>query len=81
MSILVTEWCKQEGLIRKDEKWYNVKWNSGKVVEKGSKKVLWDFQFKSRKENTRRRPDVIIEDMAKKCIYGLLIWHVQWNAT
>ena len=69
LSIIITEWCKKEGLMSEQQKWYKVEWCRGKVVEGNGKKVLWDFEFKARKRNIHRRPDVIIEDNEKKEIF------------
>ena len=69
LSVIITEWCKKEGLMDEQEKWYKVEWYRGKVVEGKGKKVLWDFEFVARKKNIHRRPDVIIEDEVKKEIF------------
>ena len=69
LSIIITEWCKKEGLMSNEEKWYKVEWYRGKVIEGNGKKVLWDFEFRARKRNIHRRPDVIIEDKNKKEVY------------
>ena len=69
LSIIITEWCKREGLMPDQQKWYQVEWHRGKVVEGNGKKVLWDFEFKARKKNIHRRPDVVIEDNEKKEIF------------
>ena len=69
LSVFTAEWCKYNGIIEKDIKWYKMEWKTGQVIEKNGIKVLWDFQFSSRKKNQSRRPDLIIEDNNQKLIY------------
>ena len=69
LSIFAVEWCKMNGLIDENERWYNVTWKTGQVIEGNGKKVLWDFEFSARKTNSARRPDLIIEENDEKKIW------------
>ena len=71
LSVFAVEWCKYKGVIEADINWYKKEWKTGEVIEKNGIKVLWDFQFSSRKKNQARRPDLIIEDNNQKLIYIL----------
>ena len=51
LSIFAIEWCKVNGLIDENERWYNFNWKTGQVIEGKGKKVLWDFEFAARKTN------------------------------
>ena len=66
LSIMITAWCKKEGLMSEEEKWYKINWYRGKVLEGNGRKVIWDFEFKARKNNIHRRPDAILENAKKK---------------
>ena len=63
---MITAWCKKEGLMSEEEKWYKINWYRGKVLEGNGRKVIWDFEFKARKTNIHRRPDAVLENTEKK---------------
>ena len=63
------EWAKKEKILKEEEKWYNTSWASGTVLESGGKKLIWDFEFKMRREPTARRPDLALEDADSKRIW------------
>lgn len=69
LMVMVTEWCKDLDLIEKDIKWWEQSWEKGKVLENEKAKMVWDFEFKTRKKTKARRPDVILEDKEFKEIY------------
>ena len=69
LMVLVTEWCKDLDLLEKDVKWWEQVWEKGKVLENGRAKMVWDFEFKTRKKTRARRPDVILEDKEMKNIF------------
>ena len=46
---------QEQGLIAKDELWYNVTWDQRAVVENESVKMSWDFGYHMRKETAARR--------------------------
>ena len=46
LMTLVVEWAKKEKILKEEEKWYNTAWMSGMVLERGGKKLIWDFEFK-----------------------------------
>ena len=49
-------------------KWYETKWERGKVIEKNGKKLLWDWEHRMRTNCTARRPDLTLEDTEKRTI-------------
>ena len=69
LMILAVEWAKKEKILKEEEKWYNTSWTSGTVLERGGKKLIWDFEFKMRRETTARRPDLVLEDADSKRIW------------
>ena len=44
------------------------KWEKGKVLENGGKKLHWDWEHTMRMNSTARRPDLTLEDEEKKTI-------------
>ena len=66
--VLAIAWGKENKLIEEKVKWYEEKWENGHILEAQSKKIIWDFQFKLRKTNKARRPDLILEDQKGKVI-------------
>ena len=69
LMVLAVEWAKITKLVPDDTKWYMTSWGMGKVLENKDYKLLWDFEFKTRKTTTSRRPDLILEDNREKSIY------------
>ena len=69
LLVMVSEWGKDYGLIEKDTKWWELSWEKGKVLENDRAKIVWDFEFKTRKKTRARRPDVILEDKEVKNIF------------
>ena len=69
LKVLAVEWCKQEGLLPEDTKWFKERWEKGKVIEGNGKKLLWDWEHRMRTNCTARRPDLTLEDNAKKKIF------------
>ena len=49
-------------------KWYAEKWEKGKVLESGGKRLYWDWEHRMRMNCTVRRPDLTLEDEEKKTI-------------
>ena len=56
------------GIIPKGTKWYVKKWEKGKVLENGGKRLYWDWEHRMRTNCTVRRPDLTLEDEEKKTI-------------
>ena len=69
LMVFAVEWAKHKGLIPENARWYKEKWKSGEVYENNEYKMIWDFQFKLKKTEKARRPDLILEDHAEKNIY------------
>ena len=67
----MTEWCKWVGLLEKDVKWYMLSWKKGTVLENKRAKMIWDFEFRTRKTTRARRPDVVLEDKELMRLYIL----------
>ena len=68
LKVLMTAWCKEQELMVQDEPWYKVKWSQGTVIENDKVKMIWDFEYRMRKESTARRPDVTIEHKDRRLI-------------
>ena len=68
LNILMTVWCKEQGLIPQDELWYKVKQDQGAVLENESVKMSMYYGYHMRKETHTRRPDATIEYKEKKLI-------------
>ena len=45
------------------------KWEKGKVIERGGKKLMWDWEYRMRTTCTARLPDLILEDNEMNEIY------------
>lgn len=43
----------------------------GEVKENDRSKLIWDFEYKTRKQNTARRPDLTPEDKVEKQIWSV----------
>ena len=56
------------GIMPEGTKWYAEKWEKGKVLENGVKRLYWDWQHRMRMNCTARRPDPTLEDEEKKTI-------------
>ena len=68
LSVFAFELGRRNGLIT-EERWYRFKWEENKILENDEWKILWDFQFRARKENVNRRPDLVVENKKKKKIW------------
>jgi hypothetical protein len=68
LKILMTAWCKENGLMPEDTPWYKVQWVQGAVLENELVKMSWDFTYCMRRTTTARRPDITIEYKEKKRI-------------
>ena len=68
LMVFAVEWAKHKGLIPENARWYKENWKSGEVYENNEYKMIWDFQFKLKKTEKARRPDLILEDHAEKNI-------------
>ena len=69
LMVFATEWAKILELLDKNVKWYEQSWERGKVLENEKAKLLWDFEFRTRKKTRARRPDLILEDKEVKQIF------------
>ena len=71
LMVLAVAWAKKNQILPEDAVWYKIAWEKGTVLEKNGMKLVWDFEFKLRKTNAARRPDLILEDMKEKKIWML----------
>jgi len=69
LMVMAVEWGKEKGLIEEKEKWYELSWKKGTMVENDKAKIVWDFEFKTRKKTRARRPDLILEDKVARKIF------------
>ena len=58
----------ENGLLPEGTKWYEIKWEHGKVIEKNCKKLFWGWEHRMRTNCTARRPDLTLEDTVKRTI-------------
>ena len=68
LMIMAVAWAKEYELVSGNMVWYKERWERGTVLENKGGKLLWDFEFHLRKTTTTRRPDLTLEDKAKKKI-------------
>ena len=68
LKVLAVKWAMKKGLIPEGTKWYAEKWEKGKVIENGGKKLYWDWEHRMRTNCTARRPDLTLEDDDTKTI-------------
>ena len=66
LMVLAVEWGKQEGILNKETNWYDSTWERGTVLEKGNRRLRWDYEFRTRKPTTHRRPDLLLEYLDEK---------------
>ena len=50
LMVFAKEWAKISKLLDKNVKWYEHSWEKGKVLENEKAKLLWDFEFRTRKK-------------------------------
>ena len=74
LKIMAVEWGKK-GLLPEKTRWYNERWEKGRVIERDVKKILWDCEHKIRTHCKARRPDLTLEEERKKVISW--IWRAQ----
>ena len=60
---------KEYKLVGGDMVWYKERWELGTVLENKKGKLVWDFELNLCKTTTARRPDLTLEDKAKKKIW------------
>ena len=58
LKVLAVKWDVENGLLPEDTKWYATNWERGKVIEKGGKKLFWDWEHPMRTDCIARRPDL-----------------------
>ena len=68
LKVLAVKWAVENGLLPEDTKWYTMKWERGKVIEKEGKKFYWYWEHPVRTECIVRRPDFTLEDTSNKTI-------------
>ena len=68
LKVLAVKWAMENGLLPEGTKWYEIKWERGKVFENNGKKLLWDWEHRMRTNCTERRPDLMLEDTVKRTI-------------
>ena len=66
LMIMVFAWAKEYGLVSCDMVWYKERWERETVLENEKGKLVWDFEFHLRKTTMVRRPELTLEDKAKK---------------
>ena len=69
LMVMATVWGIGKGLLDEKTKWYQLTWPKGTVLENENGKIIWDFEFKTRKKTRARRPDLILEDRKNKKIF------------
>ena len=69
LKILAVQWCSKNGLLLEGTKRYMDKWEKGKVIERGGKKLLWNWEYRIRKICIARRPGLTLTDNEKNEIY------------
>ena len=67
--ILAMSWTKKFKFVEKDLKWYKQKWCREYILENDHAKLVWDFEYNSRKTTTSRRPDLTLEDKEKEILW------------
>ena len=66
LMVFSVEWGKKEALLEENAVWYKITWQKGTVLEKQGKKLIWDFEYRTRMTTSARRPDVTLEDVDEK---------------
>ena len=66
--VFAVEWARQEGILGKDQLRYRLKWDRGSVLERNTRRHLWDFQYQTVTVAQNRRPDLTIEYRDEKRI-------------
>ena len=69
LMIMAIAWAKEYELVSGDMVWYKERWERGTVLENERGKLVWDFEFHLCKTTTARRPDLTLEEKAKKKIW------------
>ena len=64
--MLAVKWAIENELLPEETKWYAVNWKRGKVIENDGKKLDCDWEHQMRTNCIARRPDLTLEDTAKK---------------
>ena len=67
--IMAVTWAKEYELVRGHMVWYKERWERGTVLENKRGKLVWDFEFHLCKTTTARRPELTLEEKAKKKIW------------
>ena len=68
LKVPAVKWAVENGLLPEETKWYAVNWERGKVIKDDGKKLYWDWEYRMRTSCIARRPDLTLEDTAKKTI-------------
>ena len=69
LMIMAVAWAKEYELVGGDMVWYKGRWERGTVLENERGKLVLAFEFHLCKTTTTIRPDLILEDKAKKKIW------------
>ena len=71
LMVFAHQWAMQEELIEKGC-WYKEKWIKGKVIENGTRRLRWDYEYNMTVVPVEhRRPDLVLEFMDQKEMYIL----------
>ena len=68
LKVLAVKWAMEMEIMPEGTKWYAEKWEKGKVLENGGKRLYWDWEHWMRTNCIGRRPDLTMEDEEKKTI-------------
>ena len=68
LKVLAVKWAMEMGIMPVGTKWHAEKWEKGKVLENGRKRLYWDWEHRMRTNCTARRPGLTLEDEEKKTI-------------
>ena len=68
VKLPAVKWAIENRLLPEETRWYAVNWERGKVIKNDGKKLYWDWEHRMRTNCIARRPDLTLEDTAKKTI-------------
>ena len=69
LMVMAVAWAKEYELVGGDVVSYKERWERGTVLQNERGNLVWDLDFHLRKTTTTRRPDLILENKAKKKIW------------
>ena len=69
LMVFAVAWAKEGGLLPESTVWYKETLERGDTLEGNGKKMMWDFEYKLRKYEIARRPDLTLEDTKERRIW------------